>query len=83
MPKVKLTVIESRCRGGYCKKGEEYIIEDVCPPLCHELWNSMYPFVYTLLNGGELDYGNKKAPMFDVRCPDEGRVFIHGERMKE
>jgi uncharacterized repeat protein (TIGR04076 family) len=83
MPKVKITVVESRCRGGYCKTNDEFIVEDLCPPLCHELWNSMYPFVYALLNGAELDYGNKKVPMFDIKCPDEGRVVIHGERIEE
>lgn len=80
-PKVKITVIESKCRGGYCKAGDEYIVEDLCPPLCHELWNCIYPFVYTLLNGGTLDYGYSKAPTFDIKCPDEGRVIIHGERI--
>ncbi len=35
--KVKLTITESRCRGGYCRKGDEFIVEDLCPPLCHEL----------------------------------------------
>ena len=77
--KVKLTVIESKCRGGYCKKGDEYIVEDLCPPICHELWNSMYPMVYTLLNGGDLDYGTSHSAQFDIKCPDGERVWIHGE----
>ncbi len=67
MSKVKLTVIDSNCRCGYCNAGDEYIIEDLCPPICHELWNCMYPFVYTLQNGGILDYGDTKAPTFDVK----------------
>lgn len=80
MEKVKLKVIESKCRCGYLKKGDEFIVEDLCPPICHELWNYIYPSVYTLQNGGELDYGNTRSTQFDVRCPDEGRVWIHGER---
>ena len=79
MGKVKLTITESRCRGGYCKKGDEFIVDDLCPPLCHELWNMIYPFVYTLKNGGELDSGEKRAKQFDMQCPDGGRVRIHGE----
>ncbi|BCN30221.1 TIGR04076 family protein [Anaeromicropila herbilytica] len=79
MAKVKITITESKCRGGYCKKGEEFIVEDLCPPLCHELWNGIYPFVYALQNGALLDYGNKKAPMFDMKCPDQGRVEVHCE----
>lgn len=81
MSYVKLTVTESKCRGGYCKKGDEYIVEDLCPPLCHELWNCIYPMVYALLNGANLDYGTQRAPKFDMRCPDGGRVCIHGERI--
>ena len=56
MIKVKLTITESKCRSGYFKKGQEFIVEDLCPPLCHELWNNMYPLVYALQNGAELDY---------------------------
>ena len=79
MPKVKLTVTESRCRCGYCKKGDEFIVEDLCPPLCHELWHIMYPMVYALRNGADLDYGETRARVFDVSCPDGGRVSVHGE----
>ncbi len=83
MPKVKLTITDSLCRSSYLKKGQEYIVEDLCPPLCHELWNNIYPLVYALQNGVELDCGNVRAQMFDAKCPDEGRVSIHGEVMKE
>ena len=83
MAKVKLTVTESRCRGGYCKKGDEYIVDDLCPPLCHEFWSTIYPFVYALQNGAKLDYGNSRAKKFDAKCPDEGRVCIHGEVIEE
>ena len=79
MPKVKLTIAESKCRCGYFKKGQEFIVEDLCPPLCHELWNIIYPSVYALQNGASLDYGDCRAKMFDAACPDEGRVCIHGE----
>lgn len=79
MPKVKLTITESRCRCGYFKAGQEFVVEDLCPPLCHELWNSIYPMVYVLLNGGSLDHGDTRAKMFDAKCPDECRVSIHGE----
>lgn len=79
MGKVKLTIIESRCKGGYCKKGDTYLVEDLCPPLCHELWGCIYPSVYALQNGAILDYGNTKSRQFDAKCPDEGRVNIHGE----
>lgn len=79
MPKVKLTVTESRCRCGYVKEGQEFIVEDLCPPLCHELWYVIYPYVFALRNGAELDKGDARAREFDAVCPDEGRVHIHGE----
>lgn len=79
MAKVKLTITESRCRGGYHKKGDTFIVEDLCPPLCHELWNTIYPLVYALQNGAELDYGDVRAKAFDVQCPDGGKVQVHGE----
>lgn len=60
MSKVKLTVTESECRGGCCKAGDEYLAEDLCPPLCHELWNSIYPMEYALLNRAELDSGAER-----------------------
>lgn len=79
MNKVKLTITESNCRSGYFKKGDEYIVEDLCPPLCHELWNVMYPYVFALKNGGELDCGDSRTKYFDAKCPDGGRVCVHGE----
>lgn len=77
MSRIKKTVVESKCRSGYHKK-VIVIIEDLCPPFCHELWNCAYPLVYALQNGAILDYGNGKASAFDVKCPDGGRVTIHG-----
>lgn len=56
MAKVELTIIESKCRCGYFKKDVKSIVDDLCPPLCHELWNSIYPSVYVLINDGDLDY---------------------------
>ncbi len=83
MSRVRLTVIESCCRGGYCRAGDEFIVEDLCPPVCHELWSAIYPMVYALLNGALLDYGETRAAAFDIRCPDGGRVRVHGERMDD
>ncbi len=83
MAKVRLTVTESRCRDGSCKAGDEFIVEGLCPPLCHELWSCIYPQVFALLNGAELDHGETRAACFDAACPDGGRVKIHGERLEE
>ena len=79
MKKVKLTITESCCRSGYFKAGDGFIVEDLCPPLCHELWHAIYPYVCVLQNGGDLDCGDTRSTCFDVRCPDGGRVVIHGE----
>lgn len=79
MGKVKLTILESNCRCGYHKKGDTFIVKDLCPPICHELWNNIYPSVYVLLNGGELDFGDKREKRFEYSCPDGGRVVIRGE----
>ncbi|MBQ9343421.1 MAG: TIGR04076 family protein [Clostridia bacterium] len=79
MKKVRLTITGSQCRSGYFHKGQEFIVEDLCPPLCHELWNVIYPYVFALQNGGNLDCGNIKNKSFDAVCPDGARVSIHGE----
>lgn len=82
MRKVKITVTDSACRCGYCKAGDEFIVEDLCPPMCHELWNNIYPMVYALLNGATLDHGDERVRYFDAKCPDEGRVTVHGEMIE-
>ena len=79
MPKIRLSVTKSACREGTCRAGDVFIVDTLCPPLCHELWHAMYPFVYALQNGAQLDYGECRSPQFDVRCPDDGRVEVHGE----
>ncbi len=79
MAKVKLTVTASCCRSGYHKQGDVFVVEDLCPPICRELWHRAYPYVFALQNGAQLDYGTEKTKCFDVSCPDGGRVTIHGE----
>ena len=81
--KVVITVTGSNCRCGYCKAGDRFIVEDLCPPMCHELWNGIYPMVYALLNGAELDYGNTRTKFYDAKGPDEGRVTVHAEVMDD
>ena len=79
--KVRLTVLESRCRDGLCRAGDTYIVDNTCPPLCHELWSVLYPQVYTLKNGGLLDHGDERVAFFEASRPDGGRVKIRGERI--
>ena len=84
MAKVKLTITESRCRSGFHKKGQEFIIDEtICPSICMELWHYAYPYVWALLNGGILDDGDIKSKSFDIICLDEGRVHLHGEVIEE
>lgn len=79
MKTVRLTVLESACRSGYHRKGDCFWVDDLCPPLCHELWHAAYPMIYTLQNGGSLDLDNKRGTSFTVSCPDGGRVTLYGE----
>jgi uncharacterized repeat protein (TIGR04076 family) len=79
MEQVTLTIVESRCRAGLHQAGQQFVVGDVCPPICHELWQCIYPMVYALQNGAELDYGDGRARRFEFRCPDQGRVLISGE----
>lgn len=83
MKKVVITVTESNCRSGYFKAGDRFVVGDLCPPLCCELWSCIYPYVFALQNGAVLDCGNEKASSFDGTCPDGGRVRVHGELFKE
>lgn len=79
MGKVKLTVLSGSCRCGTRKTGDPFPVGDLCPPICHGLWNCAYPMVYALRNGADLDFGTKKETAFCVKCPDEGRVILRGE----
>lgn len=77
--KIRLTVTRADCRCGYFRLGQVFEVEDLCPPLCHELWNVAYPYVFALQNGALLDCGDRRLPCFDAACPDGGRVCVHGE----
>lgn len=79
MSKVKLTITASCCRSEYHHSGEVFIVEDLCPPMCHELWHSIYPNVMVLLNHGDLDCGELRQKHFEMNCPDNGRVTVSGE----
>ncbi len=77
--KVKLTIVKSSCRCGLHKTGESFIVEDLCVPICAELWNNIYPNICVLKNGGDLDYGESREKKFLSKCPDNERVEIIGE----
>ncbi|MCL5999850.1 MAG: TIGR04076 family protein [Chloroflexi bacterium] len=79
MNQVKLTITKSACRAGIHRQGQTFVVGDVCPPICHELWQCIYPSVYALLNGASLEVGEARAACFEMRCPDQGRVLIRGE----
>ena len=83
--KVKLTIIDSKCKSGFHKKGDEFIIDEtICPPICMELWHYSYPYIWALLNGGELDSSDGTKKKSDtVICPDEGRVTLRIEVIDE
>jgi uncharacterized repeat protein (TIGR04076 family) len=81
--KVEIRIIESRCRSHYHKAGDTFVVDDLCPPLCSELWYGIYPNVCVLQNGGTLDYGESKGKVFRYKCPDEGRVLIEGYVIKD
>ncbi len=77
--RIKLTILESRCRSNYHKKGDSFIVDDLCPSICHELWQGGYPYIFTLKNNGDLDMGLERKKEFTYQCPDQGRVKIKGE----
>ena len=81
--KVKLTILESRCRDGLCTAGDTCVVENTCPPLCHELWSVIYPQVFALINGASLDHGDDRVAFFEASCPDGGRVKVRGERIDD
>ena len=82
MKQVKITVISACCRSEHHKAGEEYIVGDICPPICAELWHRAYPYVLALQNGALLDCGEGKSRSFTVSCPDENRVTLRGETIE-
>ena len=53
MPQVILTVTQANCRCGYHRQGERFVVGELCPPLCHELWHCAYPLVYALQKSRE------------------------------
>ncbi len=83
MKRVKLTILESRCRAGVHHEGQEFIVGDTCPPVCHELWQCIYPQVYALANGGDLDSDKDRAKWFSMTCPDSGRVLVLGKLFEQ
>ena len=58
-------------------------MDDLCPPMCQELWNNIYPYVFAMKNGAKLDFGETRSGMFEGKCPDGGRVSVHGEVIEE
>ena len=79
---VRITVIRSECRCGLHSEGQEFTVEDTCPPICHELWSNIYPMLYAIGNGAELESGSGYSESFTADCPDGGRVRVRCETVK-
>jgi uncharacterized repeat protein (TIGR04076 family) len=80
--KIRITVLESRCRDRLCKAGDTYLVDQLCPPVCHELWGVIYPQIFALQNGAKLDHGDERVTFFEASCPDGGRVRIRAEAIE-
>ena len=74
--RVKLTVVESKCRSGYHKVGDVYYVDDKCPNMCMELFYNAYPYIFALKNNGVLDCGNTKKKEFDVKELGIKEIFL-------
>lgn len=73
MAKVKLTITKNNCTCGYYEDNQEFIIGDLCPPICSDVWYEMYPVILALQKDGIY----KGKTEFDFDCKTEGKVGIH------
>lgn len=73
VPKIIVRVTESDCKKH--PVGQEFEIEKFCPPLCHEAFYAVYPFLTTLQGGGKVEGPDGEMGFHCIkRCPDRGRV---------
>ncbi|MFQ5507523.1 MAG: TIGR04076 family protein [Planctomycetota bacterium] len=71
-PTVKIHITESDCK--YHQVGDEFLMQKLSPPLCHEALVAFYPQIFSLLHGGTVEHDKHDGLCCMKRCPDRGRL---------
>ena len=80
---VKVTVIKGKCQGGFHQKGDSFIIDEFTPAgMCIGAWDSISPYIMTLLYGGNFPWEKEKG-VATIHCPDPKGITFELKRIDE
>ena len=78
---VQITVKAGKCQGGNHKIGQKFIVERTTPGgMCLGAWNSIAPYVTTLLYGGNFPWEEGQGHTL-IHCPDPEGITLELKRI--
>ena len=78
---VSITVKSGKCQGNNHNIGQTFIVEGTTPGgMCLGAWNSIAPYVTTLLYGGNFPW-EKDLGYTEIHCPDPKGITLELKRI--
>ena len=78
---VRITIKEGKCSGGFHNTGQEFTVDHTTPEgMCLGAWNSIAPYVTTLLCGGDFSWEDEKG-VGTFSCPDPNGISLELRRV--
>ncbi len=82
--KIRITIKDGECRGGYHKVGQVFTFEHTSPGgMCLGAWTAIAPYLITLSCGGNFPW-EKEEGVATIRCPDpKAGIILELRRIEE
>ncbi|MDY6972140.1 MAG: TIGR04076 family protein [Thermodesulfobacteriota bacterium] len=80
---VRVVVKKGKCQGNIHEVGQVFTVRNTTPAgMCLGAWNSIAPYVSTLLFGGKFPW-EKERIKTTIHCPDPKGIVLELERLEE
>jgi uncharacterized repeat protein (TIGR04076 family) len=80
---VRITIKKGKCQGGYHQVGATFLVDETTPEgMCIDAWSAVFPYVRTLLSGGNFSWEREKG-MATIHCPDPQGITLELRRIDE
>ena len=80
---VRITVKRGKCQGDIHKIGQVFTVGATTPGgICTGAWDAIFPYVLTLLCGGNFSWEKKKGAA-TIRCPDPKGITLELRRIEK
>lgn len=80
---VRITVKGGKCQGDIHKIGQAFTVDETTPSgICTGAWGAIFPYMLTLLCGGNFSWEKEKGKA-TIHCPDPKGITLELRRIEK